>query len=201
MYLEHPEQTTFSKLEQKIVVVTGGASGIGAALVKLLYEYGAHVVFGDIDRDSGEALASALSTRSASAGSASYLYCNVTKYGDTYALFREALDLHGKVDHAVSCAGIVDSPSAPFFDPSLDIDSVATDEGDKSTLEVNFLGTCHFARIALPFLRYGRGNQAGDDRSLTFLSSVTGFRDAPGMFLYQASTPRIFLMLPLLIWL
>ena len=187
MYIEQLDPSKFSELEQKVVVVSGGASGIGAALVEHLYEHGAHVVFGDINSHSGEDLRHMLLSRPSGRGSLSFVSCDVSKYEDNYKLFRKSLDLHGMVDHAVSCAGIVDSAISSYFDASLDVDSVGKDPGNKSTLDVNFIGTCHFARIALVFLRHNRVQNPENDKSLTFLSSVTGFRDAPGMFLYQVS--------------
>jgi len=75
-----------------------------------------------------------------------------------------------------------------YFDADLTIDSVGEDEGNRAALDVNLLGSCHFARIALPFLRHGRRGGDDCDRSLTFLSSVVAFRDSPGMPMYQVCT-------------
>lgn len=193
----NPNSIHFSEIEGRVIVLTGGASGIGAALTALLHSHGAHVVFGDINVATGKALEESLSptkwvsnSDSKTAGetaTATFVPCDVSEYADVYRLFRTALDKHGVVDHAVSLAGIVDNPAHSYFDPSLDVNNVGDHRGDTSTLSVNLLGSCSFARVAIPFLRHGRSDDKEDvkDRSLTFLSSVTGFRDAPGMFLYQ----------------
>lgn len=205
-YSSFADSSSFSKLKDKVAVVAGGASGIGAALVTILYRHGANVVFGDINQEVGEALVKSLrdekadSTTDSTEHGITFLSCDVCKYSEIYALFRNAHDRNGHIDHAIFCAGIVDSPNSSYFDPSLTIDSVGRDPGDRRTLDVNFLASCAFSRIALPFLRYPMtGNTDSDsgpglqnrDRSLTFLSSVTGFRDAPGMFLYQTSKQAI----------
>ncbi|KEF52478.1 uncharacterized protein A1O9_11320 [Exophiala aquamarina CBS 119918] len=202
-----PDRNSFPNLKDKVVVVVGGASGIGAALTTLLYTHGANVVLGDINSGTGEALVKSLLKQkeqyrtAASSGTATFVFCDVCKYSDIYGLFRTALDKHHHVDHAVFCAGIVDSPGSPYFDMTLSVDAVGKDPGSTRTLEVNFLGACAFARIALTFLRNNStpmtlnlpssNRNHRPDRSMTFLSSVTGFRDAPGMFLYQTSKQAI----------
>lgn len=50
----------YSDLEGKVVLITGGANGIGAALVRAFHEQGAMVCFCDVDREAGEALADGL---------------------------------------------------------------------------------------------------------------------------------------------
>jgi NAD(P)-dependent dehydrogenase (short-subunit alcohol dehydrogenase family) len=210
-YPEVPDKTKFPGLKDNVVVVTGGASGIGASLVTIAYQHGAHVVLGDVNRDTGEALVRTLQSSKPDRGqggengngngnengSLTFLVCDVRKYSDMYALFRTAWDTHGRVDHAVFCAGVVDSlAEASYFDRALTVDTVGHGPGDMRAVEVNFLATCAFARIALPFLRGGHSDSDNDSSpcpspSLTFLSSVTGFRDAPGMFLYQTSKQAV----------
>ncbi len=171
-------------------------SHLGLALTTLLHRFGARVAFGDVSRDAGEALVASLTKSSIDEGNGDvvtgtctgtgtviFVPCDVKKYADIYALFRAALEEHGRVDHAVSCAGIVEQGS--YFDADLTVDSVGDDQGNRAALDVNLLGSCHFARIALPFLRHGRRRGDSCDRSLTFLSSVVAFRDSPGMPMYQ----------------
>jgi NAD(P)-dependent dehydrogenase (short-subunit alcohol dehydrogenase family) len=67
--------------------------------VKLLAESGAKVVLGDINKDDAEKLCKDHS-------SLTFVECDVSKYSDIYNLFRTAFDKHGRVDHAVSNAGI-----------------------------------------------------------------------------------------------
>lgn len=54
-----------------------------------------------------------------------------------------------------------------------------------TVLDVNLLGSLYCARIASVYLRQNRAKD--EDRSLTLVSSVAGFKESPGLFLYQAS--------------
>lgn len=187
-YSTVPDSAQFPRLKNQVVVVTGGASGIGLALVELLHQHGAQIVFGDIDREAGLRLAETLSA--GGLGTAQFVPCDVTRYQDIYALFKTALATHGRVDHVVACAGIAGSAAASaYFGADVDVDNASSSEGDLRTVEVNFLGSCFTARIALPFLRHARNDEnGGGDRSLTFVSSVTAFRDVHDMCLYKVRT-------------
>ncbi|KAK5163803.1 uncharacterized protein LTR77_010477 [Saxophila tyrrhenica] len=94
-----PSEETFTTLKDKVVVITGGSTGIGAATVKLLATAGATVVIGDVNKQAAEQLCQQHE-------GVSFAQCDVTKYDDIYDLFKTALEKHGRVDHAVSSAGI-----------------------------------------------------------------------------------------------
>jgi len=145
--------------------------------VELLLKQGANVVFGDINAAGAQE----------SSASGIFVECNVTKYDDIYQLFRKAYGQFGRVDHAISCAGIFEQGN--WFDPNYTIDSIKEDSGNTKVLDVNLLGTLHFARIAAVFLRESR--QENSNKSLTLLSSVNAFRDSPGLYLYQTSKHAI----------
>src|SRR6266478_4425148 len=80
------------KLDDKVAVITGGASGIGHATVRLFVEEGCRVVIADLQDDKGAALAEELGK------SASYLHVDVS---------REA-DVSGAIAHAVARFGCLD---------------------------------------------------------------------------------------------
>lgn len=150
--------------------------------MSLLHQYGALVVFGDNNHSVGEGLVEKLKSDFPDSHPVRFVPCDVTKYADIYDLFKTAYDHHGRVDHAIPCAGILEQGN--WFAPELTIESVAGEETRK-VLDVNLLGTCNFARIAVVFLRDGLDGQTGTDKSLTLLSSVNSFRESPGLFIYQ----------------
>lgn len=151
----------------------GGATGIGAATVKILARHGAQVVIGDINTAALEELARQTT-------GVTTTHCDVTRYDDIHQLFRSAHERHGVIHHAISCAGILEQGN--WFDPNLTIESVAN-PGNTTVLDINLVGTLNFARIAVVFLRDGL--KKGENRSLTLLSSVNAFRESPGLFMYQ----------------
>ena len=197
--------SNFALLRNKAVVLSGGATGIGAATLRLLVQHGANVVFGDLNVSAAEALVQELSSTT-SAGKADadagmsrvgqviFVRCDVSKHADVVALFRAAWEGFGGVDHAVACAGIFER--GDWFDAALTRENIGEREGDASVLDVNVLGTLIFARVAVVFMRKEAGEvqEAGDgegrkgrEKSLTLLSSVNAFRESPGLFMYQVS--------------
>jgi len=178
-----PDPQALSTLKDKVVVLTGGSTGIGAATVKLLHHAGATVVFGDLNTSAAESLVSSLSASSApSTPTPIFVPCDVAKYSDNVRLFKTALDTYGRVDHAVANAGLTERPG--WFEPSMSLEDVET-EPDTSVLDVNLKAVLYFARIACAYLAHEKPK--GSDRSLTLLSSVAGFKETPGLFVYQAS--------------
>lgn len=87
---------------QRLTVRPGGSTGIGKATVELLAKAGAKVAVGDINTEAAEQLCK-------DREGVSFQHCDVTKYDDIYNLFKVAHDKYGRIDHAVSSAGIFGS--------------------------------------------------------------------------------------------
>ena len=167
----------------RILIISGGATGIGAATVKILAKHGAQVLIGDINTSAAEELARQTT-------GVTTARCDVTNYDDIYQLFRLAHEQYGVVHHAISSAGILEQGN--WFDPALTIETIKN-PGNTKVIDINLMGSLNFARIAAVFLRDGL--QKGENRSLTLLSSVNAFRDSPGLYLYQVrrrSVRRVF---------
>lgn len=107
---------------------------------------------------------------------------DVTSYDSLLALFDKAFALYGHVDIAVSNAGIIERPG--WFDYSHDLESIRK-APSTAVLDVNLIGTLYFAHIAAVYLR--QNSSPTDDKSLILLSSVAGFQESPGLFVYQAT--------------
>ncbi len=93
-----------SALTGKVIVVTGGASGIGRAAVKRCAALGARVVLGDVAEAEGEAVAAAVRARE---DRALFVPCDVTSEAQCGALMAAALEAHGRLDVLIACAGIL----------------------------------------------------------------------------------------------
>lgn len=178
-YQFHPGDS--SALKDKVVVVTGGALGVGASLVRLLHASGAHVFFGDVLDEPGTALEKELS--SGSKTNVKYVHCDVTSYEQNLQLFDAALKACGRIDHAVANAGLGEHGS--MFDPGLTLESVREEPTrNMKVVDVNLKGELYFARIASVYLQQGPGSGSSGDKSLTLVSSVAGFREDPGLNVY-----------------
>ena len=92
----------YSRLEGKVAIITGGASGIGEATARLFVENGAFVVIGDIQDDLGNQLAHDLGSQVAI-----YKHCDVTIESDMEELVALALSKWGKLDIMYSNVGTI----------------------------------------------------------------------------------------------
>ena len=105
-----------SGFEGKVVLVTGGASGLGEAAVGLLAARGARVVVADLDTAGGERVVRDVQ---AGGGEAAFHRTDVTQAQDVAAAVAVALDTFGRLDGAINNAGTT-GPSASTADYSLD---------------------------------------------------------------------------------
>lgn len=129
-------------LEGKIVLITGSASGIGAATAELAHEYGAKVILHD--RDDNERL-----RHHAEKLNAKYIVCDVAEKQAVETAVNEVLDEIRHIDALINCAGIV-SPK-PFLE--------LTDWDFLKIFNVDMLGTAHFCQAVIPQMQkrhYGR---------------------------------------------
>jgi NAD(P)-dependent dehydrogenase (short-subunit alcohol dehydrogenase family) len=173
-----PDPAWLDSLNGKAVVLTGGASGIGAETVKLLHSKGAKVLFGDVN-----AAGAAEVIKATSSDTVHFQRCDASSYGDNLELFKTAMQKYGRVDHAVANAGLIEQ--GHWFDPKDGLEGVEK-EPSIAVLDVNLKGVMYFARIACAYLAHGQEASARMDKSLTVLASVAGFKESPGIPVYQA---------------
>ncbi|KAI1608320.1 putative 15-hydroxyprostaglandin dehydrogenase [Exophiala viscosa] len=159
----------FSTLKDKVVVITGGATGIGKAAVTQFALHGAKVVFGDVNEQLSEELVSELGPN------VTFKKCNAASYDDQLALFAQSDKLHGRVDIVVANAGVVTVED--MFGPKSDWSR----KPDMKEIEVNLEGVMYTTRIGLAYLR----KTGGGDVVLT--SSIAGFKESGGLASYTAS--------------
>ena len=97
-------------LDNKVAIVTGGAHGIGRAIVRRFLDDGARVVLADIDEDAGTATRSEF----ANYGDIRFIECDVSERLDVRNMATETIDAYGAIDILVNNAGIV--VGADFLD-------------------------------------------------------------------------------------
>ncbi|XP_028784906.1 secoisolariciresinol dehydrogenase-like [Neltuma alba] len=130
------------RLQGKVAIITGGASGIGAATAKLFVQNGAKVIVADIKDSRGQSLCKALGTND----TVSYVHCDVTSDSDVKNAVDTAVSRYGKLDIMYNNAGILG-------DLDLTIQG-CSNETFRRVFEVNvygaFLGAKHAARVMIP---------------------------------------------------
>lgn len=154
------------RLQDRVAVITGGASGIGAATAKLFIAHGAKVVLGDIQDEQGQAFAASLGSK------ALFRHCDVTKEDDVEALVNAAVEHFGGIDVMFNNAGIVGAigplESTPAAEWQLTLDIL---------LNGVFYGMKHASKH---MKKQGRG-------SIISMSSVAGVTGGLGPHAYAAA--------------
>lgn len=154
------------RLDAKVAVITGGASGIGAATVRRFVAEGAQVVIADIQADKGEALAAELGEN------AIFQPTDVTQEAAIEAMLQRALDDFGRLDVLFNNAG-VPGPWEP-------IEKTPTDAYDLALnvlLRAVMLGMKHAAPIL-------KAQQSG---SIISTASVAGLKTGFAGHVYSAA--------------
>jgi NAD(P)-dependent dehydrogenase (short-subunit alcohol dehydrogenase family) len=132
-----------TRLEGRVAVVTGGASGIGLATARRLAAEGARVVIGDVDPDSGK--------RAADEVDGLFVPADVTSKSDVDNLFDTTVAEFGSVDVAFNNAGISPSDDDSILDTDL--------EAWRRVQDVNLTSMYLCCKAAIPHMqRQGRGS-------------------------------------------
>ncbi len=127
------------RLQGKVAVITGAASGIGAETARSFVANGARVVVADFQEEAGKKVAAQLGE------AARFIRCDVTKEADVQAAVDLAVSAFGQLDVMVNNAGIVGAvgpiatTSAQAWDATIDV-----------LLRGVFLGMKHAARVMAP---------------------------------------------------
>jgi NAD(P)-dependent dehydrogenase (short-subunit alcohol dehydrogenase family) len=133
-------------LDGRVVVITGGARGLGEAIARRLARSGAHVVAADVRTDLAEATASSIR---AAGGRAEALELDVTDAERATATVRSVADRHGRLDVLVNNAGV--DRTAPF-------EEIAIEDWDR-ILGVNLRGPVVMSRAVFgPMRERGGGH-------------------------------------------
>ncbi|MRG88105.1 SDR family NAD(P)-dependent oxidoreductase [Salinibacillus xinjiangensis] len=91
------------KLQDQVAIITGGASGIGAATARLFVQEGAKVVLVDLNEEKGKAMEQELKSLSAEA---LFVKADITSEEDVTNIYKQTIDTFGKVDILFNNAGI-----------------------------------------------------------------------------------------------
>lgn len=153
-------------IENKVVVITGASSGLGAETARHLTAQGAKVVLGARRMERLEKLADELGL-----DARAIMSTDVTDRAQVQALVDRAIELHGRIDVLINNAGLM---------PSSMLDKLKVDEWDRM-IDVNIKGVLYGIAAALPQMKAQKSGQ------IINVSSVAGHKVGPGGAVYAGT--------------
>lgn len=154
-------------MNDKVVIITGGSSGIGKALAEKFGAEGARII---ITGRNQEALDAAIQDISAKNIEISGFRADASNEDDNKRMAEFAVDTYGKIDVLIANAGI--SMRALFENVDLEV--------VKKVMDINFYGVLYATKYCLPEIKKNKGSVVG-------ISSIAGYRGLPGRTGYSAS--------------
>ena len=135
----------------KVVIITGGSSGIGKGCAEQFVKAGARVVVCCNNENEGAAVADTLRDTALrqGSGSADFVYCDVTRTDDIRNLIDATISRHGQIDCLINNAG--------WHPPHKSIDDFSVQEF-RDLLELNLVSIFSASKLGLPYLRQTKGN-------------------------------------------
>jgi len=162
-------------IADKVFLVTGGGSGLGAAVARSLAGAGARVVIADINADSGSATAADLGSN------ARFVRADVTNEEDGAAAVNLALDAFGHLHGLVNCAGVAPGEKVLGRDGPHRLESFAR------AVSINLVGTFNMIRLAAAAIEREAPDVEGERGVIISTASVAAFEGQIGQAAYSAS--------------
>lgn len=163
------------QISGKVFVVTGGGSGLGAAVARMVAENGGKVVIVDLNAEAGMAMASELGTCSR------FCRADVTQEADGAAAVDLAISVFGRLDALVSCAGIAPGEKILGREGPHRLDSFAR------AVTVNLLGTFNMLRLGAEAMAKTPPGPGGERGVIINTASIAAFDGQIGQAAYAAS--------------
>lgn len=154
-------------MKNKVVVITGGSSGIGKALALEFGRHGSKIVI--TGRNAAD-LELAVKEIQAAGVDVLGLTADVSREEDNKRMAEQAIQHFGTIDVLINNAGI--SMRALFDDVDMEV--------VKKVMDINFYGVLYATKYCLPAIAKNKGSVVG-------ISSIAGYRGLPGRTGYSAS--------------
>jgi len=164
------------QLQDNVFIVTGGASGLGAATARMIAAHGGKVVLADVQTAAGEKLADELK--------GSFVRCDVTSEADGLAVMNAATKL-GTLRGLINCAGV-----APAI-KTVGKEGPHPLEAFQRTVNINLVGTFNMCRLAAEVMSKTEPTSQGERGVLINTASVAAFDGQMGQAAYAASKAAV----------
>lgn len=155
-------------------LITGGASGLGAATARRLAAAGATVVIADLNEEGGSALATEI-------GGARFVRTDVTDPASVEAAVRAATGLGNGLRILVNCAGIGAAERILGKEGPMDLQHFA------KVIQVNLIGTFNAMRLAAAVMTQNEPDAEGERGVIVSTASVAAFEGQIGQAAYSSS--------------
>ena len=162
------------QIEGNTFIVTGGASGLGAATARMIVAGKGNVVIADL-AEQGSALAAELGA------SARFVRTDVADEASARAVVSAAVASYGGLQGIVNCAGIVVGEKVVGKEGPHALASFAR------TININLVGSFNVTRLAADAMAKGAPNAEGERGVVVFTSSIAAFDGQIGQAAYSAS--------------
>ena len=161
------------QIKNSVFLVTGGASGLGAATAQMAAANGAKVVIADLQAEAGEKLAKEIGGK--------YCKCDVTSEADGKAAVEAAVKGFGGLQVLVNCAGIGVAERTIGKEAPHDLARFT------KVISINLIGTFNMIRLAADAMAKAGPNAAGERGVIINTASVAAYDGQIGQAAYSAS--------------
>lgn len=158
-----------------VALVTGGASGLGAATVRMFIDAGARTAILDRPQSDGDGFARSFGARALFAGA------DVTKTADVETAIRRAVESFGALHVAINCAGVGTAMRTLTKAGPMPLELFA------KAIEVNLIGTFNVIRLAAARMAENAPNADGERGVIVNTASIAAFDGQIGQAAYAAS--------------
>lgn len=163
------------EIKNRVGIVTGGASGLGAATAEMLHSNGGYVMIADLEVERAKILAEKLGQ------GAAYCKMDVTDTKQVQAGINQTLDTFGAIHILVNCAGATCSMKTIGKDGPHDLNIF------KKIIEINLVGTFDTLRLAAFHMQANEPNDDMERGVIVNTASVAAFDGQIGAVSYSAS--------------
>jgi len=162
-------------LQGKTALITGGASGLGAATARRFHARGANVMIADMNEQNGKKILAELSDRAA------FSLVDVTETTQVEATVKKTVETFGQIDILINCAGTGLPMKTVGKNGPHDLNAYVR------IIKINLIGTFDFIRLAAFHMQDNTPNDDGERGVIVNTASVAAFDGQIGQAAYSAS--------------
>ncbi|WP_166361649.1 SDR family NAD(P)-dependent oxidoreductase [Pseudomonas akapageensis] len=167
------------QIANKIFLVSGGASGLGAATAEMLVEAGARVMLVDLNADAVAAKAAALGAN------ARHVVADISQEAAAQAAVEATVSAFGGLNGLVNCAGIVGAEKILGKNGPHGLESFSR------VINVNLIGSFNLLRLAAAAIAEGEASEEGERGVIINTASIAAYDGQIGQAAYAASKGAI----------